>query len=239
MKIRQELCSKIRKPLLAIGLLLPQLASAESVVFSGVEGSSLTTHSYLGLIMPTDGKQLGKDWYRKFVASSTAYGYQNSERGPTVNIDGRSNGIDAGMGRTWRLENGSVDLSATVGYRDVKLTPYAPANDKAGNLFTFNPQLMLWRQLSSRFDTDLLANYSTGTSSSFVRARIGMRPSERYRIGIEGKWLDGRNYGVKKQGLFVALKVSEKLILELNGGREEPDDRNSTTYVGIALSTNF
>lgn len=239
MKIRQELCSKIGKPLLAIGLLLPQLASAESVIFSGVEASSLTTHSYLGLIMPTEGKQLGNDWYRKFVASSTSYGYQNSERGTTVNIDGRSNGIDAGMGRTWRFENGSVDLSATVGYRDVKLTPYAPTNDRAGNLFTFNPQLMLSRQLSSRFDTDLLANYSTGTSSSFVRARIGMRPTERYRLGIEGKWLNGRNYGVKKQGLFVAFKVSERLILELNGGREEPEDRNSTTYAGIALSTNF
>jgi hypothetical protein len=239
MKTCQELCSKIRKPLLAIGLLLPQLASAESVIFSGVEGSSLTTHSYLGLIMPTEGKQLGNDWYRKFVASSTSYGYQNSERGTTVNIDGRSNGIDAGMGRTWRFENGSVDLSATVGYRDVKLTPYAPTNDRAGNLFTFNPQLMLSRQLSSRFDTDLLANYSTGTSSSFVRARIGMRPTERYRLGIEGKWLNGRNYGVKKQGLFVAFKVSERLILELNGGREEPEDRNSTTYAGIALSTNF
>ena len=225
--------------MLAIGLLLPQLACAESVIFSGVEGSSLTTHAYLGLIIPAEGKQLGNDWYRKFVASSTAYGYQNSDRGPTVDIDGRSNGIDAGMGRTWSLEKGSVDLSATVGYRDVKLTPYAPANDRAGNLFTFNPQLMLSRQLSSRVDTDLIANYSTGTSSSFVRARIGMRPSESYRIGIEGKWLDGRNYRVKKQGLFVALKVSEMLILELNGGREEPDDRNNTTYVGIALSTSF
>jgi hypothetical protein len=33
--------------------------------------------------------------------------------------------------------------------------------------------------------------------------------------------------------------MSEKLTLELNGGREEPDDRNSTTYAGIALSTSF
>ena len=239
MKIRPELYSKIGKPLLAIGLLLPQLAYAESVVFSGIEGSSLTTHSYLGLIIPAEGKQLGNDWYRKFVASSTAYTYQNSDRGPTVDIDGRSNGIDAGMGRTWRSENGSVDLSATVGYRHVKLSPYAPTNDKAGDLFTFNPQLMLSRQLSSRVDTDLIANYSTGTFSSFVRARISMRTSESYRIGIEGKWLDGRNYRVKKQGLFVALRVSEKLTLELNGGREEPDDRNNTTYAGIALSTNF
>ena len=208
-------------PILTIGWLLPTFAFAESVVFSGVEGSSSSTHAYLGFIMPAEGQRLGNGWYRKFVASSTAYVYQNNEQGPVVDIDGKSNGIDAGVGRGWRFESSSLDLSATVGYREVKLSPYAPTSDKAGNLFTFNPQLMLWRQLTHGVDADLIANYATGTSSRFVRARIGMHPSERYRVGIEGKWLDGRNYQVKKRGLFVALKVSEKLTLELNAGREE------------------
>jgi hypothetical protein len=224
---------------LSIGLLLPKFVLADSVIFSGAESSSSSTHAYLGFIMPTEGGRLGEGWYWKFVASSTAYVYQNSERGSVVDIDGKSNGIDAGVGRSWRFENSSVDLSATVGYRDVRLSPYAPSSDKAGNLLTFNPQLMLWRQLSHQVDTDLIANYSTGTSSSFVRARIGMHPSESYRVGIEGKWIDGRNYQVKKQGLFVALKISEKLTLELNAGREEPDDRNTTTYAGIAIATAF
>ncbi|MEO0314059.1 MAG: hypothetical protein RI928_515 [Pseudomonadota bacterium] len=223
----------------AIVFLLPKFACADSVVFSGVEGSSSTTHAYLGFIMPTEGERLGEGWYSKFVVSSTAYVYQNSERGSVVDIDGKSNGIDAGVGRSWQFENSSVDLSATVGYRDVRLSPYAPTSDKAGNLLTLNPQLMLWRQLSHQVDTDLIANYATGTSSSFVRARIGMHPSESYRVGIEGKWIDGRNYQVKKQGLFVALKISEKLTLELNAGREEPDDRNTTTYAGIAIATAF
>jgi hypothetical protein len=98
---------------------------------------------------------------------------------------------------------------------------------------------MLWRQLSHGIDADLIANYATGTSSSFVRARIGMRTSEVYRVGLEGKWLNGRNYQVKKQGLFVAMRVSEKLTLELNAGKEEPDDRNTTTYAGIAIATTF
>ena len=222
-----------------MGLLLPRFASAESVIFSGVEGSSSSTHAYLGFITPSDGERLGQGWYRKFVGSSTTYAYQNNEQGPVVDIDGRSNGIDAGLGRGWRFDNASLDLSATVGYRKVRLSPYAPSSDKAGNRLTFNPQLMLWRQLGSSVDTDLIANYATGTSSSFVRARIGQYPSESYRVGIEGKWLDGRNYRVKKQGLFVALKFSQKLTLELNGGREEPDDRNASTYAGIAIATTF
>lgn len=239
MKIRQYLNSITLMPMLGISVLLPKLAFAESVVFSGVEGSSLSTHAYLGFIMPAESERLGNGWYRKFVGSSTQYVYQNSEQGPVVDIDGRSNGIDAGMGRSWRFENASLDLSATVGYREIKLSPYAPSSDKSGNRLTFNPQLMLWRQLSHGIDADLIANYATGTSSSFVRARIGMHPSESYRVGIEGKWLDGRNYQVKKHGLFVALKFSEKLTLELNGGREEPDDRNASTYAGVAIATTF
>ena len=224
---------------LTIGSLLPNFAFADSVVFSGVEGSSSSTHAYLGFILPAEGERLGEGWYRKFVVSSTAYVYQNSEQGPVVDIDGKSNGVDAGLGRSWRFEKSSIDVSATVGYRDVRLSPYAPASDKAGNLLTFNPQLMLWRELSHRVDTDLIANYATATSSSFVRARIGMHPSESLRVGIEGKWIDGRNYQVKKQGLFVAFKISDKLTLELNAGREDPDDRNTSTYAGIAIASAF
>jgi len=239
MKIHQYLHLIILTPMLTTSLLLPRLAFAESVVFSGIEGSSSSTHAYLGFIMPSEGELLGDGWYRKFVGSSTTYVYQNSERGPVIDIDGRSNGIDAGMGRGWRFDNSSVDLSATVGYREVKLSPYAPSSDKAGNRLTFNPQLMLWHQLGHGIDTDLIANYATGTSSSFVRARIGMHPSAGYRVGIEAKWLDGRNYRVKKHGLFVALKFSEKLTLEINAGREEPYDRNTSTYAGIAIATTF
>lgn len=226
-------------PMLTISLLLPKLTFAETLVFSGIEGSSSSTHAYLGFIRPAEGERLGDGWYGKFVGSSTTYAYQNSEKGPVVDIDGRSNGIDAGAGRAWRSDNSSLDLSATIGYRDVQLSPYAPSSDKAGNLFTFNPQLMLWYKLSHAVDTDLIANYASGTSSGFVRARIGLRASEIYRVGIEGKWLDGRNYRVKKEGLFVAMKVSEKLTLELNAGNEESDDRNTTTYAGIAIATTF
>lgn len=189
--------------------------------------------------MPAAKKQPSNDWYKKFVISSTAYSYQNDEQGSVVTIDGRSNGIDAGLGRTWRSRSAIADFSATIGYRDVKLSPYAPASDKAGNLLTFNPQLMLWSELSSGIDTDLIATYVTGTASSFVRARIGMRPQESYRVGIERKWLNGRNYAVGKTGLFVAFKISPSVHLELNAGREDPEGKRSVTYAGIAISTSF
>lgn len=224
---------------IVMSLLTGSYAQAESVIFSGIEGSALTRHGYLGFIMPLPKNQLGDGWYQKFVISSTAYGYDNNERGSQVFIDGRSNGVDAGLGRTWRSRSASADLSATIGYRDVTLSPYAPVTDKAGNLLTFNPQLMLWSELANSIDTDLLINYATGTTSSFVRARIGMRPEESYRVGIERKWLNGRNYAIGKTGVFVALKISPSVNLELNAGREDPEGKSSVTYAGIAISTSF
>ena len=239
MKSRQFTYPRIRALFIVMTLVTGPYAQAESVVFSGFEGSSSTSHGYLGVIMPVTKKQQSNNWYKKFVISSTAYGYHNDERGSQVFIDGRSTGLDAGLGRTWRSRSAIADLSATVGYRDIKLSPYAPASDKAGNLLTFNPQLMLWSELSSGIDTDLLATYATGTASSFVRARIGMRPQDSYRVGVERKWLHGRNYAVGKTGLFVAFKISPSVHLELNAGREDPEGKRSVAYGGIAISTSF
>jgi len=224
---------------LATSLLSGSQACAESVVFSGVEGSSSTSHGYLGFIAPVSGKHLSDGWYKKFVLSSTAYEYQNDEQGTPVTIEGRSNGMDVGLGRNWRSRSAIADLSATIGYRDVKLSPYAPGNDKAGKLLTFNPQLMLWSELSSGIDTDLLMTYATGTASSFVRARIGMHPTQSYRVGIERKWLNGRNYSVGKTGLFIAFKIRQSVRLELNVGREDLESKESMTYAGIAISRSF
>jgi hypothetical protein len=219
--------------------LITPWAYAESVIFSGVERSSSTTHAYLGYITPIADESLRNGWYQKLVLSSTTYGYQSNEQGPLVNIDGRSNGIGAGLGRAWRSQSATIDLSATVGYRDVRLSPYAPANDKTGNVVTLSPQLMLWRQLGSGIDTDLIASYATGIASSFVRVRVGVRPAESYRVGMEYKWLDGRNYRISKQGAFIAFRLGQKLNLELNTGRENPENNKEATYVGIALSTTF
>ena len=239
MKPRQFTFPAMQVLALAISLLTSSHAKADSIIFSGIEGSSSTSHGYLGLIMPLTKKQLSDGLYKKFVISSTGYGYHNDERGSQVFIDGRSNGIDAGLGRTWRSGSATADMSATIGYRDVKLSPYAPASDKSGNLLTFNPQLMLCSALSSGIDTDLLATYATGTASSFVRARIGMRQQESYRVGIERKWLNGRNYTVGKTGLFIAFKISPSVHLELNAGREDPEGKRSVAYGGIAISTSF
>ena len=214
-------------------------ASAESVIFGGVEGSSAGSYGYLGGVTPFKGEQLGQGWYQKAVLSLNHYRYESTERGPTEEVNGRVPGIEAGIGRAWQKHQQTLDLSVTAGYRHVSLRPFEPADEKTGSVFTLNPQLMASTPLVHQLDADLIANYSIGLSSSFTRIRAGYQSDSGWRAGIEGKRLDGRNYLQQAAGVFVAIPLSDKLKMELNAGRLKPRDQESVSYAGVAFSVVF
>ena len=214
-------------------------ASAESVIFGGIEGSSAGSYSYFGGVTPFQGEQLGQGWYQKAVVSLNRYRYESTERGPAEEVNGRVPGIEAGIGRAWQKDQQTLDLSATVGYRHVSLTPFEPADEKTGSVFTLNPQLMASTPLVHKLDADLIANYSIGLSSSFARLRAGYQSDSGWRAGIEGKRLEGRNYLQQAAGVFVAVPLNDKLKLELNAGRIKPRDQDSASYAGVAFSMVF
>ncbi len=218
---------------------LTSAANAENVVFAGTEGSSNSGYAYLGAIMPMEGSQLGRGWYRKGVISLIRYRYESTERGSTEEISGRVPGLEGGIGHVWKFDERTLDLSATAGYRHVGLRPFEPRDEKVGNVFTLNPQLMAFTPLGDRVDADLIANYAIGLGSSFARLRTGFRPASGWRVGVEAKRLEGRTYETRAAGVFVAKQLTEKLRLELTAGREKPRDDPSVSYGGVSFSTVF
>lgn len=217
----------------------PAHARSESVVFAGAEGSSNSSYAYLGTIMPMEGEQLGQGWYRKAVVSMIRYRYESTERGTTEEVSGRAPGVEGGLGYVRRFGERTLDLSGTVGYRNVSLHPFEPKDEKTGNVFTFNPQVMAYTPLGGRFDADLMASYAIGLGSSFARLRAGFKPAEGWRTGLETKRLEGRAYEIRTAGVFVSIPLSEKLRLDLNAGREKPRDDPSAGYGGISFSAVF
>ena len=211
-------------------------AHAENVIFSGAEGSSNSSYAYLGTVMPMEGEQLGHGWYRKAVTSMIRYRYSSSERGAAEDVNGKAAGIEGGIGHAWQLGARTLDLSATVGYRDIRLTPFAPKNEKTGNILTLNPQLMAATPLVGRTDADLIANYAIGLGSSFARLRAGFRPTEGWRTGVETKRLKGDTYETHTAGVFLTIPLGGKFSLDLTAGREKPRDDPSVSYGGIAFS---
>lgn len=214
-------------------------AQAENVVFSGAEGSSNSSYAYLGTVMPMEGETLGRGWYRKAVVNMIRYRFSSTERGPAEDIYGKVPGIEGGVGHAWQFGARTLDLSATVGYRNIRLSPFEPKDEKTGNVITLNPQLMAYTPLVGRFDADLLANYSFGIGSSFARLRTGFRPADGWRTGIETKRLKGDTYETHTAGAFIAIPLSDKFTLDITAGKEKPRDDPSVTYGGIAFSAVF
>ena len=212
---------------------------ADNVVFSGTEGSSNSSYGYLGTVMPMEGETLGRGWYRKVVFSTIRYRFSSTQRGPSEDIHGTVHGIEGGVGHAWQFGPRSLDVSATVGYRNIRLSPFEPRDEKTGSVVTLNPQLMAYTPLVGGFDADLIANYALGLGSSFARLRAGFRPAERWRTGIETKRLSGDNYETRAAGVFIAIPLSSKFTLDFTAGKEKPRDEPSVSYGGIAFSAVF
>ena len=227
----------------ALALMLSlSTAHAESpvnVMFAGTQGSPRSSYAYLGAIAPMEGAELGRGAYSKAVLSWLDYRYNSNERGPQTEINARGAGLELGVGYAWRYERSTFDLSATLGYRDLRVTPFAPADQKSGGVLTLNPQVAASTRLTDTVDADLMANYSFGLRSSWARARIGAKPSGSWRAGIEATILDGPNYSIRQQGVFISLPVDAVTSLEFTVGRAKPRDDDASTYVGIGFARSF
>lgn len=208
----------------------------QNLVFGGVQVAEKSSYAYAAAIMPFSDAALGRGWYQKTLLSWSSYRYDGTLDGNTTEIKAAAPGIEAGFGHAWGNENSGIDLSATLGYRHVRLTPFAPAGDQNGNVFTLTPQIQARTKLSAATEGELLANYAIGPSNLFARARLAWLPVAGWRTGIEGVWQDEPNYAVSKQGLFVSKALDNRMVVELSAGQAKPQKDSASAYIGIAIS---
>ncbi len=140
---------------------------------------------------------------------------------------------------TVTVERPALDLSATLGYRHIDISPFVPAGDRTGNVFTLNPQIHASRQLNSSIDAELLANYAIGLESSFTRARLGWKPVIGWRTGLEGIWQQGKNYRVTQQGMFLSKTLASGMTLEINAGQAKPESDRASAYIGLTIASTY
>lgn len=210
-----------------------------AVAFGGAQAGPRNDYAYLGMIQPLPGAELGRGYYAKAILSRLSYRYDSSDSGPVTEVGARGPGIEIGAGHAWKHERSTVDLSATVGYRNLDVTPFVPSRQEAGSVLTLNPQLSASTRLTDTVSADLIANYAIGLGSSWARTRVGTQPSGSWRAGIEAIFLDGRNYQTRQQGVFVSLPLDASSAIELSVGRSKQRDDNAGTYVAIGFSFTF
>jgi hypothetical protein len=210
-----------------------------AVVFGGAQAGPRNDFAYLGMIQPLPGAQLGQGVYGKAMLSWLDYRYGSSETGPITEVRSRGTGIEFGAGYAWRYGRGTVDLSATAGYRDLRVTPFVPQGQEAGSVLTLNPQVSASIRLNDRVSADLIANHAIGLGHSWARTRLGMQPSGSWRAGIEAIFLDGRNYQTRQHGVFFSLPLDAVRSLEFSIGRSEPRGEATGTYVAAGFAFTF
>lgn len=221
----------------ASGAALAELPTA--VMFGGAQAGPRNDYAYLGMIQPLPGSELGLGPYAKAVFSWLDYRYDSSDAGPVTEVRSRGPGIDVGAGYAWRYERGTLDLSATLGYRDLQVTPFVPSRQESGSVLTLNPQLSASTRLTDSVSADLIANHAIGLGSSWARARVGTQPSGSWRAGVEAIFLDGRNYRTRQQGVFLSLPLDGATSFEISVGRSKPRDDAAGTYVAVGFARTF
>lgn len=227
-------------PLLSLLVSPPCKAETNNnLVIAGLQTSSKSTYAYSMAIVPLGDARLGQGWYQKAGLSWLTYRYDGTLNGNTQEVSATAPGIEAGIGHMWNYESSRLDLSATLGYRHIGIAPFIPAGDRSGNVFTLNPQIQASRQLSSRIDVDLLANYAIGLDSSFTRTRLGWKPESGWRTGLEGIWQEGRNYRISQHGLFLSKTLASGMTVEINAGQAKLENESASAYVGLTFASTY
>lgn len=206
---------------------------------AGIQGSSLSSYSYIGLIQPLEKSELGKGWYKKILISHLTYRYKQTQPNTGAEINATAPGIEAGFGHVWTGTRWTADLSATLGYRHISLSPVSPAGDDAGSVITLNPQIQYRYQFTEKFDADLLVNHAIGQGSTYARERLGWRVMSGTRIGPELIQVDGKTYHNTQTGLFASVPLAHSWTLEFNAGRSHSQTLGNATYGGVGLAKVF
>jgi hypothetical protein len=211
--------------------------AAAPLFIGGVQASSLGGYGYAGVIKPFAGARLGQGWFQRAVASVLTYRYDATVAGRTRNVHARAPGLEFAVGRAWSGERASLELSAGVGVRHTRLSPEDPSSDTSGTQWAFTPQLVARQAFTNTVDGDVLASYSAGPNSRYVRARLGARPAQgSWRVGPEAMLSSGENYRQVSVGLFGARSLAAGLSLEVSIGRLRARDGKEDPYVAVGVT---
>ncbi len=239
---------KITLPRLALAALAATALSAScmasaqdasSVFFGGAQYARDSSYTYAGLLRPMAGAKPGERWYQKAVASWLTYQYVYNMNGHDVEIRSSGPGVEAGAGYAWKGDNYSVDLSGSVGFRHMRVTPIIPPNEVEGNVWTFTPQVQASLALTPRLEASTIASYAFGQKSAYARGRLAYKIDTVWFAGVQETYLKGPNYRTNQHGVVVGRSLGNGYAAEVSVGQSKPRNESGTGYVAVGLSRVF
>lgn len=228
--------------LAATALSASSVAAAQdgsNVFFGGAQYSQDSSYTYAGLLRPVAGAKPGEGWYQKAVASWLTYQYVFNMNGQDVEIRSSGLGAEVGAGYAWKGGNYTVDLSGSVGYRHVRVTPIVPPNEVTGNVWTFTPQVQASLAVTPKIEASTIASYAFGQKSAYARGRLAYKIDPVWFAGIQETYLKGPNYRTNQHGVVVGRNLGNGYAAEVSVGQSKPRNESGTGYVAVGLSRVF
>ena len=210
-----------------------------NVFFGGTQYSPDSSYTFAGMVRPMTGAKLGEGGYQKAVASWLTYRYNTNINGQNYDVRASAPGVEAGLGYGWKGDAYTFDLSGTIGYRHVRLTPIVPANEASGNVFTFNPQVQASLSFTPKLEASAITSYAFGQKSAYGRGRLAYKIDPTWFVGLQETYLKGPNYRINQHGLVVGRRLGDGYAAEVSFGQSKPRDGSSTGYISVGLSRVF
>ena len=228
--------------LAATALSVSTVVSAQdgsNVFFGGAQYARDSSYTYAGLLQPMAGAKPGEGWYRKAIASWLTYQYVFNMNGQDVEIRSSGPGVEAGAGYAWKGENYKVDLSGSVGYRHVRVTPVVPPNEVTGNVWTVTPQVQASLAVTPKIEASTIASYAFGQKSAYARGRLAYKIDPVWFAGLQETYLKGPNYRTNQHGVVLGRSLGNGYAVEVSVGQSKPRNDSGTGYVAVGLSRVF
>lgn len=210
-----------------------------NLVISGIQYSPQSSYTYAGLLQTANGNPVGEGLYYKTIASYLTYRYNTTVNNAPVQITGSSPGLDVGAGYAWKGAGYTMDLSAAIGYRQMRVTPVVPANEKTGSVFSLTPQFQGSVALTNEIDVSTIANYTFGQQVAYARGRLITKLPASWFGGVETIYQKGKNYRINQTGLVVGKNLADGYAVDLSAGRSKQRGGDTSTYVAVSLSRVF
>lgn len=214
-------------------------SGSDNLFITGVQASSQSSYAYAGVLRAAKNSSIGDGLYYKAVASYLTYTYDTTLNNLAVRNTGTAPGIDIGAGYASHGEGYTADISASVGYRHLHLSPVIPANERVGGRVSFTPQFQGSLTLAKNVEARTLISYTFGQQSSFDRAQLIAKFPNNWFGGLEDSYQEGKKYQINQIGFVAGKNLTNGYALSLSAGRSRQRGSGSSNYAGVSLSRLF
>ncbi|MDA9221349.1 cellulose biosynthesis protein BcsS [Methylophilaceae bacterium] len=208
----------------------------DSFFIMGTQYSSTSTSSYMGVILPFHGSQMGNGYVHRLFLDYQEYQYNKN----TTTIQAKAPGLSYSIGYQGSMDAGHYGVFMGMNLKDTNLSP--DDTDNKGSGFKTDPivGVELDKNIMESFNAAMYANYTLGRRAYWSKFKLKSN-SIPLHPGVEFTIQGDATY-TKRQA---AISINDLDIVggdyrfNISAGYSEVNSTNGKFLFGIEMGTSF